>query len=122
MIVPHGNRERADSYLRIVSSRTADNMREFSAARKCVQDSHHTGNRFAGVAEVHGAVAMATVRGREKFGQSSIITFFAGFKWASSSLPTDHNRPRATSSRYRSSATVSLLWPSVVAKTLVFFA
>ncbi len=33
MIVPHGNRERADSYLRIVSSRTADNMREFSVAR-----------------------------------------------------------------------------------------
>ncbi len=36
MIVPQGNRERADSYLRIVSSRTADNMREFSAVRRLV--------------------------------------------------------------------------------------
>ena len=32
-------------------------------------------------------------------------TFFAGFKWAASSLPTDQSRPRVTRSKYRESST-----------------
>src|SRR5947208_1959535 len=51
---------------------------------------------------------------------SSSSTFAAGFRWASSSFPTDQSRPRAIRSRYRGSATVSLLWPSVVENTLAF--
>src|SRR5438445_3720661 len=46
-------------------------------------------------------------------------TFLAGCKWAASSLLTDQRRPRVTRSRYRASATVSLLWPRVVPNTLV---
>jgi hypothetical protein len=45
--------------------------------------------------------------------------FAAPFKYVPSNFPHDHNNPRVTKSRYRGSATVSLLCPTVVANTFV---
>ena len=49
----------------------------------------------------------------------SSSTCFAGFRYWSLSLSSDQSRPRVTIVRYRASATVALLWPSVVPNTRV---